>query len=122
MIVADTNLLVYLFINGDKTPLAQDVLKKAPHWIVPPLWQSEFRNVLAGYIRRCGSRSHSTSPESASTMIPLTALMSRIGPFSRANPSAKAGILILPEARINLPAPSQHAAYQVANIGEPERL
>jgi predicted nucleic acid-binding protein len=21
-------------------------------WIVPPLWQSEFRNVLAGYIRR----------------------------------------------------------------------
>jgi predicted nucleic acid-binding protein len=52
MIVADTNLIVYLFINGDKTPLAQEVLKKDPHWIVPPLWQSEFRNVLAGYIRR----------------------------------------------------------------------
>ncbi len=52
MIVADTNLIVYLFINGDKTPLAQEVLAKDPHWIVPPLWQSEFRNVLAGYIRR----------------------------------------------------------------------
>lgn len=52
MIVADTNLIVYLFITGDKTPLAQDVLSKDPHWIVPPLWQSEFRNVLAGYIRR----------------------------------------------------------------------
>jgi predicted nucleic acid-binding protein len=52
MIVADTNLIVYLFINGDQTPLAQDVLAKDPHWIVPPLWQSEFRNVLAGYIRR----------------------------------------------------------------------
>ena len=52
MIVADTNLIVYLFINGDKTPLAQEVLKKDPHWIVPPLWQSEFRNVLAGHIRR----------------------------------------------------------------------
>ncbi|MBI3164809.1 MAG: type II toxin-antitoxin system VapC family toxin [Chloroflexi bacterium] len=52
MIVADTNLIVYLFINGDKTPLAQEILKKDPHWIVPPLWQSEFRNVLAGYIRR----------------------------------------------------------------------
>ncbi len=52
MIVADTNLIVYLFINGDKTPLAQKVLSKDPHWIVPPLWQSEFRNVLAGYIRR----------------------------------------------------------------------
>lgn len=52
MIVADTNLVVYLFINGDQTALAQDVLAKDPHWIVPPLWQSEFRNVLAGYLRR----------------------------------------------------------------------
>jgi predicted nucleic acid-binding protein len=52
MIVADTNLIVYLFITGDQTTLAQKVLFKDPHWIVPPLWQSEFRNVLAGYIRR----------------------------------------------------------------------
>lgn len=52
MIVADTNLIVYLFITGDQTSLAQEVLAKDPHWIVPPLWQSEFRNVLAGYIRR----------------------------------------------------------------------
>lgn len=52
MIVADTNLIVYLFINGDKTPLAQKVLDQDPHWIVPSLWQSEFRNVIAGYIRR----------------------------------------------------------------------
>ena len=51
MIVADTNLIVYLFITGDQTSLAQEVLLKDPHWIVPPLWQSEFRNVLAGYIR-----------------------------------------------------------------------
>ncbi len=52
MIVADTNLIVYLFITGDQTSLAQTVLHKDPHWIVPPLWQSEFRNVLAAYIRR----------------------------------------------------------------------
>ncbi len=52
MIVADTNLIVYLFITGDQTTLAQNVLSKDPHWIVPPLWQSEFRNVLAVYIRR----------------------------------------------------------------------
>ena len=52
MIVADTNLIVYLFITGDQTALAQKVLAKDPHWIVPPLWQSEFRNVLAAYIRR----------------------------------------------------------------------
>ena len=52
MIVADTNLIVYLFITGDQTMLAQEVLDKDPYWIVPPLWQSEFRNVLAAYIRR----------------------------------------------------------------------
>lgn len=52
MIVADTNLIVYLFIAGDQTSLAQKVLRKDPQWIVPPLWQSEFRNVLAAYIRR----------------------------------------------------------------------
>ena len=52
MIVADTNLIVYLFITGDQTSLAQEVLYKDPHWIVPPLWQSEFRNVLAALVRR----------------------------------------------------------------------
>ncbi|MCC6301018.1 MAG: type II toxin-antitoxin system VapC family toxin [Anaerolineales bacterium] len=52
MIVADTNLIVYLFINGDQTELAQRVLSKDPQWIVPPLWQSEFLNVLAAHIRR----------------------------------------------------------------------
>lgn len=52
MIVADTNLIVYLFITGDQTELAQKVLDKDPYWIVPPLWRSEFRNVLASYIRR----------------------------------------------------------------------
>lgn len=52
MIVADTNLIVYLFITGDQSTLANEVLKKDPRWISPPLWQSEYRNVLAGYIRR----------------------------------------------------------------------
>ena len=52
MIVADTNLIVYLYITGDQSNLAQKVLEKDPYWIAPPLWQSEFRNVLAGYMRR----------------------------------------------------------------------
>ena len=52
MIVSDTNLIVYLFITGDQTQLAQQALSKDSQWIVPPLWQSEFRNVLAAYIRR----------------------------------------------------------------------
>ncbi|MFN8387215.1 MAG: hypothetical protein U0V48_13855 [Anaerolineales bacterium] len=52
MIVADTNLIVYLFITRPNI-FGAEVLEKDPHWIVPPLWQSEFRNVLiAGYIRR----------------------------------------------------------------------
>ncbi len=52
MIVADTNLILYLHVTGDQTPLALEVLRKDPYWISPPLWQSEFRNALAGYIRR----------------------------------------------------------------------
>jgi predicted nucleic acid-binding protein len=52
MIVADTNLILYLFVTGDQTTLAQRILDKDPQWIVPPLWQSEFRNILAAYIRR----------------------------------------------------------------------
>jgi len=52
MIVADTNLILYLHVNGDQTPSALSVLQKDPYWISPPLWQSEFRNALAGFIRR----------------------------------------------------------------------
>lgn len=52
MIVADTNLILYLHINGDLSPVALRVLQKDSHWITPPLWQSEFRNALAGYMRR----------------------------------------------------------------------
>ena len=52
MIVADTNLIVYLYITGDQSDKASRVVEKDPYWIAPPLWQSEFRNVLAGYIRK----------------------------------------------------------------------
>ena len=52
MIVADTNLIVYLYITGDQSDKAARVVEKDPYWIAPPLWQSEFRNVLAGYIRK----------------------------------------------------------------------
>ena len=52
MIVADTNLIAYLQITGELSPIAALVLQKDPYWITPPLWQSEFRNLLAGYMRR----------------------------------------------------------------------
>lgn len=52
MIVADTNLLAYLLLEGEHTDLAEQVLERDSHWIVPVLWRSEFRNILALYLRR----------------------------------------------------------------------
>jgi len=52
MIVVDTNLIAYLFIGGPKTELAENALRKDPEWCAPLLWRSEFRNILAVYMRR----------------------------------------------------------------------
>jgi predicted nucleic acid-binding protein len=52
MIVADTNLLTYLLMEGPMLPLAEQVFCKDPDWTAPALWRSEFRNVLAGFMRR----------------------------------------------------------------------
>ena len=51
MIVADTNLLVYLKIRSDQTPLAERVLDKDSDWHAPRLWRSEFRSALASNLR-----------------------------------------------------------------------
>lgn len=51
MIVIDTNIIAYLHIDGEFTQQAISLLKKDPHWIAPPLWRSEFRNILISYIR-----------------------------------------------------------------------
>jgi predicted nucleic acid-binding protein len=52
MIVVDTNVIAYLFIQGDYSENAVSLLKFDPIWIVPFLWKSEFRNVLTLYIRQ----------------------------------------------------------------------
>jgi predicted nucleic acid-binding protein len=54
LIVVDTNVISYLFIQGEKTTLAQEVHHLDPSWIVPTLWRHEFLNVLATYARRGG--------------------------------------------------------------------
>lgn len=51
MIIADTNLLIYLYIKGQRTAQAEAVLEKDPVWAVPILWRSEFRNTLVGLVR-----------------------------------------------------------------------
>ena len=52
MIVVDTNVLAYLLLPGPKTSLAEALLLDHPQWAAPPLWRSEWRNVLATYLRR----------------------------------------------------------------------
>jgi predicted nucleic acid-binding protein len=52
MIVVDTNVLAYLWLPGERTQAAERLLKRDPDWNAPLLWRSEFRNVLAGCLRR----------------------------------------------------------------------
>ncbi len=52
MIVVDTNVLAYLYLPGDFTQAAEALLISDSQWAVPLLWRSEFRNILAGYLRR----------------------------------------------------------------------
>lgn len=52
MIVVDTNIIAYLLIPGPWTEAAEDLLQSEPVWAAPPLWRSELRNILAGYLRR----------------------------------------------------------------------
>ncbi|MGK7895136.1 MAG: VapC toxin family PIN domain ribonuclease, partial [Xenococcus sp. (in: cyanobacteria)] len=52
MIVADTNVIAYLFLQGERTEQAETLLLFDSEWIAPYLWRSEFRNILALYIRQ----------------------------------------------------------------------
>ncbi len=52
MIVVDTNVIAYLYLPGEHTAAAEALLERDPDWVAPPLWRSEFRNILAGYLRR----------------------------------------------------------------------
>ena len=52
MIVVDSNVLAYLYLPGEFTAAADALLEREPEWAAPILWRSEFRNILAGYLRR----------------------------------------------------------------------
>lgn len=52
MIVVDSNVLAYLHLPGEHTAAAETFFEQEPDWVAPSLWRSEFRNILAGYLRR----------------------------------------------------------------------
>ncbi len=52
MIVVDSNVLAYLYLPGVHTAATESLLQREPDWAAPILWRSEFRNILAGYMRR----------------------------------------------------------------------
>ena len=51
MIVVDVNVLAYLLIPGKFTEAAEQLLAEDSAWVVPRLWRSELRNILATYLR-----------------------------------------------------------------------
>ncbi len=52
MIVVDTNIIAYLYISGDKSSQAEQLLTFDSLWNAPILWRSEFRSVLSQYLRK----------------------------------------------------------------------
>ncbi len=51
MIVVDTNIVASLFLSSEQSEMAESVLRRDPEWVAPALWRSEFRNVLATYMK-----------------------------------------------------------------------
>jgi predicted nucleic acid-binding protein len=52
VIVVDTNIIAYLYLRSHHGLAAAEFLARDANWVAPVLWRSEFRNVLAAYLRR----------------------------------------------------------------------
>jgi len=52
MIVVDTNIISYLLLPTPYSDSVDTLYKLDSHWVAPALWKSEFRNVLALYLRK----------------------------------------------------------------------
>ena len=52
MIVVDTNLVAYFFVNGEHSGTAEKVFLKDSRWVAPLLWRSEFCSVLVKCLRK----------------------------------------------------------------------
>ena len=52
MIVVDVNVLAYLYLPGPFTTAVERLLLQDAQWAAPRLWRSEFRHILATYMRK----------------------------------------------------------------------
>jgi predicted nucleic acid-binding protein len=52
VIVVDVNVIAYFWLRGPHIALAERLMSFDPVWAAPVLWRSEFRNVVAGMLRR----------------------------------------------------------------------
>ena len=52
MIVVDSSVLVYFWLPGDFTELAEAAKQRDGTWAAPILWRSQFRTVLADCLRK----------------------------------------------------------------------
>ena len=52
MIIADTNIISYLLLPTIYTDSVEKLYEIDPDWSAPILWKSEFRNVMALYLRK----------------------------------------------------------------------
>jgi predicted nucleic acid-binding protein len=52
MIVVDANIVAYFWLPSPYTEQVSELAKHEGVWITPELCRSEFRNILAAYIRR----------------------------------------------------------------------
>ena len=52
MIVVDVNVVAYLYLPGPFSAVAENLLLSNSEWATPRLWRSEFRNILATYMRK----------------------------------------------------------------------
>jgi predicted nucleic acid-binding protein len=52
MIVVDTNIICSFYLNSEHSAFAEQIFQKDSNWAAPLLWKSEFRNVLALYLRK----------------------------------------------------------------------
>ena len=53
MIVVDANIIAYFYLNfgTPQTQLAESLMRRDCEWVAPRLWRSEFRSILAKYLR-----------------------------------------------------------------------